>query len=738
MRIIRQLFAMITRELRAWFDHPGGYLLLIVALVFNSFFYFRSLAVNPIATLRPMFELLPWLLLFLVPAVSMRLIAEERKSGTLETALAQPVNPWVYLAGKLLSAWLFFFIVCILTLPVVLTLRGFGSFDFGIVAAQYLGAMLMALVFVCISLAASAGVRHQVTSFLISTGVNFVFTIAGAEVVTVGLPASVRAVAEYLSVSAHYYNITRGVLDVRDLVYFLSVSGAAIGLAGWLLMRERLSPHAPQRRRLFLGSMLIIAFTLGLNLAGAYLRGRIDFTRDRVYTLSSATKTIVSALPDLVTVKLFSTKELPSQIALVKRDVQDLLSDFQSQGRGNVVVEYKNVEEGSDAIEEARALGITEMQFNVLEKDVFQAQKGMFGLATLYADGKEVIPFIDRSDDLEYRLLRSIKSLTDPKKANVTFLTGFGEEPAGAFRQALSRVDTVTDTDISTTTPAIAQETDAAILLGPTRDLGDSAVQVIRSYVEQGGSVLAFIDRANVDTQIFSAQEYIDSNGDLFAPFGARVAPRILADVRSYENVTIQSGFLSLILPYPYWLRAQVIKENPIAGDLTAVMLPWASLVERTDKGEGNDIGELLTTSDGGFSQSLPVTIDPQASFQANKDDLGKNLAAVSMVVHSSTGQTLKKSGRVVLAGSAKMASDQFMQEGSPNLTFALNAVDWLTQDEALISVRSKTRIPGPLSFPSDALRQRVRLFNLIGMPLLVALVASARLFIRKKKSAVL
>ncbi|MFA4872878.1 MAG: Gldg family protein [Patescibacteria group bacterium] len=738
MIAVRQIIAIVQRELRAWFDHPGGYLLLIVALVFNSFFYFRSLAVNPIATLRPMFELFPWLLLFLVPAVSMRLIAEERKSGTLETALAQPVNPWVYLAGKLLSVWSFFLITFILTLPVVLTLRGFGSFDFGIVAAQYLGAMFLAFVFSCISLAASAGVRHQVTSFLISAGVSFVFTIAGAEVVTVGLPASVRVVAEHLSISAHYYNITRGVLDIRDFVYFITVSGAAFGIAGWLLMRERLSPHAPQRRRYFYGSMLIIVLTLGLNLAGAYLRGRIDFTQNRVYTLSPATKTIVRALPDLVTIKLFSTKELPSQIALVKRDVQDLLSDFQSQGRGNVVVEYKNVEEGSDAIEEARALGITEMQFNVLEKDVFQAQKGMFGLATLYTDGKEVIPFIDRSDDLEYRLLRSIKSLTDPKKANVTFLTGFGEEPAGAFRQALSRLDAVTDTDMSTSTPVIAQETDAAILLGPTQDLGDSAVQAIRNYIEQGGSMLAFIDRANVDAQTFTAQEYVDSNGDLFAPFGARVAPRILADVRSYENVTIQSGFLSLILPYPYWVRAHVVTANPIAGDLTSVMLPWASLVERTDKGEGNEIQELLTTTDGGFAKSLPVNIDPQAPLKANKDELGKNIAAVSMVVHSSAGQTLKKSGRLVLVGSAKMASDQFMQEGSPNLTFALNTVDWLTQDEALISVRSKTRIPSPLGFPSDTLRQRVRLFNLIGVPILVALAAGVRLFIRKKKSAMI
>src|SRR3990172_8274501 len=464
MSEVRQVIAIIKRELRAWFDHPTGYLLVMAALACNAFFFFRSLAVNPVASLRASFHLLPWLLMFLVPAVTMRLVAEDRKSGVLETTLARPVSPWTYLAGKLMAGWKFFGIFLVRTLPIPLTLAQYGDFDWGIVAAEYIGALLLAL--------------------------NFLLFIIGYEVVTVSLPAGARFVAENLSLAGHFQNVTRGVLDLRDALYFLTLTGAAVTVAAWLLVRTQWSVRGARYRRMSVGVALVAILAVGVNLAGARLRGRIDFTGANAYTLSPAAKTLLGSVPDVVTIKLYATQELPPQVALLKRDAEDLLADIRAAGKGQVTATSVLLEEGQPEMEEARSSGVQSVQFNVLKEDSFQAQNGMFGLVVSYAGGNEVIGYLDRTDDLEYRIVRLVKKLTVKEKPAVAMLTGFGDQSyeMGNFRSALGEFYTVTNTDISTGTPVIAESAKAAVLAGPAEDLSDAAKKAMTDFIDRGGS----------------------------------------------------------------------------------------------------------------------------------------------------------------------------------------------------------------------------------------------------------
>lgn len=733
--VVRQIIAIIKRELRAWFDHPTGYLLLVVAMVFNSFFFFRSLAVNPVASLRSSFELLPWLFIFLVPAVTMRLVAEERKGGVWETILAQPISPWTYLAAKLFAGWKFFGIFLLLTLPVALSLAPYGDFDWGMVAAEYIGALLLVLAMTGVGIAASSATKHQVTSFLWAVGCNFLLFIIGYEVVTVSLPAGVRFFAENLSLAAHYANVTRGVLDVRDLIYFLTLTGAACAVAAWFLLRTQLARGGVRRRRVSIGVLLIVILSAGINLIGFFIRGRIDFTKANVYTLSPVTKALLGNVPDVVMMKLYATKELPPQVALLKRDAEDVLADMRAAGRGNIVAESVTVEEGKSDMEEARSLGVTSIQFNVLKQDSFQAQQGMFGLTVSYAGQHEVIGYLDRTDDLEYRMVRFIKKLTAKEKPKVALLEGHGEriENLANFRGALEEFYTVTDTDVSTSTPVIAEDVRAAIVAGPTQDLSEGAVEALREYLNRGGSVLAVLNGVEVETQTLTANPLPTKNGELFAAYGARVTGVLIADVQANETVTMNSGIFSLLLPYPYWVKASLVKTHPIAGELPYVILPWASSVERTAEGS-YDVEEVLTTTEGGVAVSPPFLIDPQQQFRFDRDSFGVKTLAVAMrakqgAIQSSAG------GRVVLVGDADFLSDQFTGERSPNLAFGLNAVDWLTQDEGLIAIRTKSRVPKPLAFSSEAARQRVKYFNLVGVPLTVVLFAAGRLWMRRRKT---
>jgi len=225
--------------------------------------------------------------------------------------------------------------------------------------------------------------------------------------------------------------------------------------------------------------------------------------------------------------------------------------------------------------------------------------------------------------------------------------------------------------------------------------------------------------------------------GSLFEKFGVRVAPQLLADLQSHETVSMQAGFLSIFLPYPYWMKAAVVRANPISGDLPTAMLPWASPIERTQGAVGLEIADLLTTSPAGVAKAPPFTIDPKVQLTVSSEsELGIRTAAVSVIVPPHEGMPDAKQGRIVLVGDADMLSEQFTGEGSPNLAFALNALDWLSQDEALISIRSKTRIPPPLNFPPESGRlNQIRYLVLIGLPMLVLLFAGIRMFIRRRKT---
>ena len=188
----------------------------------------------------------------------------------------------------------------------------------------------------------------------------------------------------------------------------------------------------------------------------------MDLTSGGLYTLSDGSRTILRGLDDIVTLKLVVSDELPTELVPSLRDVRDLVSDLQRAAGGWLVVENLNPDDDEDSAAEARALGVSQNEFDVLRDDEFEVRRGWFGLALLYADEREVIPYINRSDDLEFRIVSSISTMTTVVKPKVTFLTGFGAESAGVFpslqqgladRYQVGAADVSGDTRFPSSTP---------------------------------------------------------------------------------------------------------------------------------------------------------------------------------------------------------------------------------------------------------------------------------------------
>ncbi|MEE9245897.1 MAG: ABC transporter permease, partial [Gemmatimonadota bacterium] len=213
---MRNIWTIARKELRGYFDHPTAYILAVVFLVVNFFFFFRSVYLIGHASLRSMFDLLPWFLLFFVPAATMSSLAEERRHGTLEVLSSQPIQMYEILLGKYLGNLLFLLIVLTTTLLAPLTLTLGGKFDLGVVFAQYVGSALLLAAVTAVGVCASSLTRNQITAFIVGTAVTFFLILVGAEVLQIGLPAWLSSAIGQLGILPHFYNVTRGVLDLRD------------------------------------------------------------------------------------------------------------------------------------------------------------------------------------------------------------------------------------------------------------------------------------------------------------------------------------------------------------------------------------------------------------------------------------------------------------------------------------------------------------------------------------------
>jgi len=228
---IRTVF---KRELASYFATPVAYVFIVIFLLLAGTFtfYLGNFFERGQADLQPFFNFHPWLYLFLVPAVGMRLWSEERKSGTIELLLTLPLTMWQAVAGKFLAAWAFIGIALVLTFPIWITVNYLGSPDNGVIFASYVGSFLMAGAFLAIGSCISASTRNQVIAFILTVVVCFVFLLAGFPLVlnffSAWAPQALVDAVSGLSFMTHFASIGKGVIDVRDLIYFLLV------IAFWL------------------------------------------------------------------------------------------------------------------------------------------------------------------------------------------------------------------------------------------------------------------------------------------------------------------------------------------------------------------------------------------------------------------------------------------------------------------------------------------------------------------------
>lgn len=221
-KYLKTVWALFKKELMSYFNSPIAYIFISVFLVVGNWLFFKYFFIIGQASMRNYFSLLPWIFLFLAPALTMRLWAEEKKSGTIEFLLTLPITDWQAVLAKFFGSLVFLFISLLLSFTIPVTVLYLGNADLGAIIGGYLGALLLGGSYLAIGLFISSLTKNQIISFILSLLASFIAFIIGEQFVLASAPGFLAPIFGFIGLGSHFQNIAKGVIDTKDIIYYIS------------------------------------------------------------------------------------------------------------------------------------------------------------------------------------------------------------------------------------------------------------------------------------------------------------------------------------------------------------------------------------------------------------------------------------------------------------------------------------------------------------------------------------
>ena len=763
-----RVWSLTKKELRSYFNSPIAYIVIGVLLVGIGYFFFGTFFLGGQTTLRPFFQFAGWSFLLFAPAITMRSFAEERKTGTIETLLTLPIREWEAVAGKFLAAWLVLAVYLAVTIAYPISISFLGDLDWGPVIGGYAGLMFLGGVYIAIGVFASAVSRNQVVSLIIA----FVICLAlfWLDLVLPLIPIAFHKPLSYIAVDTHFQNIARGVLDSRDIFYYVSLAGIFLFLAAQIVEGRMGDKTAARRlnRPVYVLSALGVAFFL--NLVSLQWFTRVDITEDKMHTLSDSTEAILADLDDQLLIQCYVSEKLPAQANLYRQTLQDMLEEYRAASNGKLRFVFtdpaKPTESGEPdeaAIRAAEAAGVPRVTLDAIEKDRRVEVRVFFGLAMYYHDRTEAIPVVLQSmNNLEYEITSRITKLIRDKTPVVAFLGGFGADTPDTTMRAAGEL-LGKNYEVKTIDPTKEGQTlegvDMLVVAGPREPLPEWVRFEIDQYLMDGGRIAFLCNRNDINMMTMFGRPIDDGLTPQLEAYGVRVNSDLVLDARN-QTITVSSNqggmMMHRMIAFPPFV---VVPEKdlahvPVTKNLGGVELPFVSSLT-VEEIEGVTPTVVATSSDKAwlFTNSDTFLVEPQYLPKPLPEDLAGPYPLVVTLEGSfdsaftGTAIPVKEDGspvggemfdhspttRIAVVGGSSFARDDFRKR--LGVLLFVNLVDWLSQDDRLIALRSKTVVNRPLNQDQiDAVGARYKYGNMIGLPLVFVLFGLVRWRLRSSR----
>lgn len=647
MKSIKDIQIIFRKELAGYFNSAIAYIFLAVFTLLNGGLFMTQFFLMGRLDMRPFFLTLPFILCVFLPAVSMRLWAEERRGNTFELLLTFPAGPGSLVLGKFLAGLAFYLLALLSTLPVPIMLLCLGRPDLGAVLGGYLGAAFLGAFFLALGALVSGFCRDQIVAFIVTLIAAFAVYLAGADFIAATLDGWAAGfgtfLRQYAGAADRYAAFPKGVADARDILYFLTGTTLCLVLNGfWIEGRGR-----PKASRVFTTAAALCAciFVFSNWFFSSLPLGRFDMTEGRVYSVSPASKDILRQLKAPVLAKFYvsSPEHMPTAMKTLERDVRDKLDELRlaSQGRFQYRVFHTDVSNIAErASGRADATGVSKKE--TLEEQISQKgiepfqvesiQSDELGVKLVYSSislsyrekPDQLLPRIypGHLDTLEYEILSKVYRMTLPEVPKVALAAPYADRSIDPNLQALleqlgagSQIPQsyrddpyetvemalkfegypVSRIDLSKT-DAIPERTRTLVVLEP-RELTERQRYEINRFLCEGGSLFLAVQNYEFNyrpgrdgIELVPADKKPGVNG-LLGAWGFGVDGRVLADAHS-EAISLTGGPSALFgASLPVKLPVQILlssaQMNPkvsITSRLSAMFYLWGSALTVDEK----------------------------------------------------------------------------------------------------------------------------------------------------------
>ncbi len=492
--------------------------------------------------------------------------------------------------------------------------------------------------------------------------------------------------------------------------------------------------------------LLAAGILVVLNLIGLNVFARLDLTDDRVYSLSEASIELVENLDDPVTVTAFFTEDLPAPYSAYRRFLKDKLDDYRAYGGQNVQYRFVDPGEDEDLRDEAARYRIPPVQIQVVESDNVQLKNAYMGLAIEYGGEREVLPLIQDLSTLEYDITSAIRRLTRDELPTVGLLSGHGElgrPQMQTFVQELSRNYTVETVTVQDT--ALSTRPDVLLIVSPSDSLPEPHLRALDAYVMQGGRMGVLLNAVRANLQQGQAAVQPVGLDRLLTAYGATVAPNLVMDRQSSPLTTQrQAGLFSVVqqIEYPFLpIATRFNPENMMVNRLGDVRFYFVSTVDTAGVlPEGVSFTPLIYSTEQSRIQEGFFMIQPMMQEQMmGALEGGPYVLAAALTGPFPSAFDPGRRGepsRIVLVGDGDLLNESLIGVVPGNIAFGLNMVDWLAQDDALLSIRAKSIEPRPLEPVPEGLRPWIKYGSMLTPVVLVILFGLFRWQQRRRRAA--
>ena len=466
--------------------------------------------------------------------------------------------------------------------------------------------------------------------------------------------------------------------------------------------------------------LLVAGILLLINMLSRRFFWRLDLTEDKQYTLSKATTNILKNLDDLVTVKAYFSEDLPPSVAKVRRDFKEMLIEYEARSGGNLAYEFINPNETEETKQQAAQNGIAPIQLNVREKDQMKVQQAFMGAIIEVGtdeNAKEVIPAILPQTPMEYTLSTTIKKVSTTNKPSVGIVQGYGAPPLQQLQsvaQNLSVLYTVEPVDLS---KDIELKFKTVALLAAKDSIPVEHFGVLDRFLERGGNLFIGVNRVDGNLQNASGTVVTTGLETWLSSKGIMVEPSFLVDVKC-GAVTAQQNLgngivLPVQIPFHYIPVISNYAKHPITEGLEAVMMQFVSQVNYVGDST-KKFTPLAFTSDKSGSMNAPLQFDIRKEWTPMDLPL-KRLTVGGILEGNIVGSVPSK--MVVMGDGDFPFLAQDAQSDNGNLM--VNAIDYLSDDTGLISLRTKGVTTRPIEEMEDSRKQMIKWMSFL-LPILL------------------